>query len=86
MVGVSYGKGASLPEGQVRWITGEQLEERISSPAQKVAWAGTAEYLAVRLAIPRDMSEEAGAAMRAVRQAGAADRPRDGESLPGASP
>ncbi len=30
MVGVSYGKGASLPEGQVRWITGEQLEERIA--------------------------------------------------------
>ena len=27
-VGVGYGKGASLPEEQVRWVTGEEVERR----------------------------------------------------------
>jgi hypothetical protein len=26
MVGVSYGKGASLPEGEVRWVSPEDVE------------------------------------------------------------
>jgi len=45
-----------------------QLEVRLdpSTPAQAVAWAATAQYLAGRIAVPRDMSAAAGAAIRGV--------------------